>query len=255
MLHLYGPRRSSLGIARAEELLAGGELGRVDEADVLNYAGPLLAMRGDFETAREWVARALSLWRETGTITKKGMDWLGEASLIELLSQDWPAAERNLRAQCAIMDKPGRGHNFATCAAYLAHCLCAQSRDDEAEEWAGRSEAMAPSWDVLTQALWRSARAKVRARAGSGEEAEALAREAVQFAERTDALWERADAYMDLCEVLGYAGRNDEAAAAVKEALRCYEQKELLVGAARARDILQGLREPARPSGGRSAPR
>ena len=68
--------------------------------------------------------------------------------------------------------------------------------------------------------LWRQARAKVLARRGDHAEAERLAREAVAIAESTDFLNEQADTYADLAEVLSVAGRAQEAALALGQALR-----------------------------------
>ena len=68
MLHAWGPRSSSVGLARARELLAQDDLGRTDEADVLDYMAPLLAIRGEFEAARASVRRAHLFWREAGVL-------------------------------------------------------------------------------------------------------------------------------------------------------------------------------------------
>ena len=90
--------------------------------------------------------------------------------------------------------------------------------------------------------LWRQVRAKVLARRGEHAEAERLAREAVAICEETDMLDAQGDAYADLAEVLLLAGRADEAAAALEQALERYERKGNVVMAARTRDRLEALR-------------
>jgi len=85
---------------------------------------------------------------------------------------------------------------------------------------------------------WRSVRAKLLARQGELERAEALAREAVALAAETDFLVLRADALMDLAEVLRAAGRDDEAVPCVEQALELDEQKGNIVGAERGRSSL-----------------
>jgi hypothetical protein len=59
---------------------------------------------------------------------------------------------------------------------------------------------------------WRGPRAKVLAARGERDEAERLAREAVELAERTDFLNLRGDALANLAEVTG-SGLEDAAAA------------------------------------------
>ena len=66
---------------------------------------------------------------------------------------------------------------------------------------------------------------KVRARANAFDDAEALAREAVSMAARSDFLTAHAEALMDLAEVLELASKPDESAAALEEAIRYYERK------------------------------
>jgi ATP/maltotriose-dependent transcriptional regulator MalT len=79
---------------------------------------------------------------------------------------------------------------------------------------------------------WRRVRAKLSARRGDAEEAERLAREATAFAARTDRLAEHAAAVADLAEVLRFAGRLEESAAAVQEAVSLYERKGNVAAAA-----------------------
>jgi ATP/maltotriose-dependent transcriptional regulator MalT len=95
-------------------------------------------------------------------------------------------------------------------------------------------ETAAPE-DVASQVLWRSTRAKVLARRGEAEPAEAAAREAVEIADRSDLLNTQADARLDLAEVLTAAGRVGEARAAAAEAARLYERKGNRPSLARAR--------------------
>jgi hypothetical protein len=86
--------------------------------------------------------------------------------------------------------------------------------------------------------LWRQLRAKTLALRGQGEDAEELAREAVALAEPTDAIDMRADALVDLAEVLRLVGRTDDRKALLEGAVRLYEQKGNAVSAGRARSVL-----------------
>ena len=95
----------------------------------------------------------------------------------------------------------------------------------------------------MAQALWRQVQALVHARRGHHTQAEQLAREAVAISERTDALNGQGDALCDLAEVLHAAGRSDEAAAALAQALERYEQKKNLAMSAQVRERLAALQD------------
>jgi hypothetical protein len=77
----------------------------------------------------------------------------------------------------------------------------------------------------MTQVVWRGTAARVL----DGEEAEALAREAVAIAERTDLLWQHGDAMLDLAEVLRRSGRADEADRAERSGLALHDRKGIAV--------------------------
>ena len=76
---------------------------------------------------------------------------------------------------------------------------------------------------------------------GQHDEAERLARQAVEFARQSDSpLW-RGDILSSLGEVLAAAGRRDEARAAFRDALACYERKQVIPHAKRVRQRLLTL--------------
>jgi hypothetical protein len=77
--------------------------------------------------------------------------------------------------------------------------------------------------------------AKVLARQGHLAEAERLARATLGLVEQTDALSRHADALLALAEVLELGGSQQEAEAAVNEALVLYDKKGSPAAAARVR--------------------
>ena len=93
--------------------------------------------------------------------------------------------------------------------------------------------------------LWRQVRAKVLARRGERAEAERLAREAVAVGEDTDMLNVQGAAYDDLADVLALAGKVDEAAVALEQALVSYERKGNRVSTQRVQTRLAKLRAAA----------
>jgi tetratricopeptide (TPR) repeat protein len=129
----------------------------------------------------------------------------------------------------------------------LAQALYAQDRFDEAGELCARTAAAAAADDIVTQAIWRGVKAKLLAREGRLEKAEALARGAVEMVEPTDLLTHRGDALLDLAEVLSAQSPESEYQRIVDLALSRYQAKGNAVGAARARSLLGRL------SGGRNA--
>jgi tetratricopeptide (TPR) repeat protein len=127
-----------------------------------------------------------------------------------------------------------RGY-LSTVAAFLAQTLYGQGRLDEADDLARRAQASAAPDDLWSQVLSRGTRAKVGASRGAHEEAERYAREAVELAAATDALDLHGNALVDLADTLALAGRNEEAAVCVADALRLYERKGNEVSGERAR--------------------
>nr|MBA3244340.1 tetratricopeptide repeat protein [Actinomycetota bacterium] len=126
----------------------------------------------------------------------------------------------------------------------LAQALYALDRLDEADAWASRAAELGASVDG-PQMVWQQVRAKVLARRGEDGQAEQLAREAVALGEATDDLNGQGDTYADLAEVLLLAGKPDEAAAALEQALERYERKGNVVSARRVRARLTELQAAA----------
>jgi tetratricopeptide (TPR) repeat protein len=121
----------------------------------------------------------------------------------------------------------------------LGNALYVQGRYDEAERLTYECEAASRPNDVHSQILWRSTRAKTLARRGEHDAAELLAREAVAFASDSDFHPARADALMDLAEVLDIAGDTEGAMTATEAAIRFYELKGNVLATRRAQALLQ----------------
>jgi class 3 adenylate cyclase/tetratricopeptide (TPR) repeat protein len=216
-----------------------------------------LAMLGRFDEARAILAEVRADLADRG-----GGIWLaaltGQTSVeVELLAGDPDAAVEFGEEGSTLLDGLGERSMLSTAAGKLAQALYALDRLEEAESWAGRAEELGASDDAITQMLWRQVRAKVLARRGEHPEAERLAREAVAIGEGTDMLDAQGDTHADLGEVLLLAGQEDEAAAALQQALARYERKGNLVMAGRARVRLEELPDtaPARAAQIAPAPR
>jgi ATP/maltotriose-dependent transcriptional regulator MalT len=94
---------------------------------------------------------------------------------------------------------------------------------------------------VGAQFSWRALRAKALAHHGSLDEAEALAREAVERARTTDTIAQRASVLLAYAEVLRLSGRTSAAAEAIDDACVLLESKGSLAASRNARAKLREL--------------
>ena len=166
--------------------------------------------------------------------------WLAEIATLE---GDHEAAARYLRR--AYETAKAVGSSVSEVAPQLGRVLCALGRHDEAEPLAELGRELAVEGDVWPEMLWRQVQALVHAYRGNHAEAELLGKEAVAISNRTDALNAQGDALCDLAEVLSRAGRTDEAAATLEQALERYERKKNLAMLAQVRPKLEELRKAA----------
>ena len=200
-----------------------------------------LAMVGRVDEARAILAESRAQLAERGGAWELGVLNGLESVSVELLAGDPRAAATYGAEGCSLLERQGERGVLSSAAGLLGQALYELDRLDAADEWAGRAAEIGGSDDLLTQHLWRRVRAKVLARRGEHAEAEQLAREAVTISEKTDQLVVQGDVYVDLAEVLSLAGRPEEAAAALRQALGCYRLKGNLVSGQRAETRLAQL--------------
>jgi tetratricopeptide (TPR) repeat protein len=198
------------------------------------------AFEGRFDEARDLLSAATSIDEELGGGRGSGFQYT-PAGMIELLAGDTTRAEQELRTGYEMLRERGDTWFLCGVAAELADVLWLQGRDDEALELTRLSEETAGKNVLVAQMMWRGARAKVLARRGQPEEAEALAREGVTLIRRTDYVLYQADALTDLAEVLRLQDRREEAASAASEARRLYEQKGNVVAARNLQALVEEI--------------
>lgn len=230
---LFGPTPVSEAIAQCEDLLAQGLGRRRAEGIVLCALALLRAMNGEFEAARDLYRRGRAMLRDLGqgvTAASTGI----EMARVELLAGGLVTTERELREDHAFLQACGETYFRSTLAALLARIVLARGGDDEALALTVAAQGIAAPDDFDAQALWRSVRAPILARAGDLVQAEALARAALEYAGRTEGLILRADTHAALAAVLDLAGRGDEALAAMAEATALYAGKGDRVSGARS---------------------
>jgi tetratricopeptide (TPR) repeat protein len=177
--------------------------------------GVLAALAGEFEVSRRLTATSRTAMAEAGAQVYYAANamFVGHCLLVE---GDAVGAAEVLQDGWEILGGLGERGLRSTVGTKYAWALYELGRDEEAETIAREARALTLDDDVTTQCYYRIVLARLRARAGRLDEAAQLAREAVDWALRTDSTWHRIDAYRALAEVTA-----DEAAAA--EAARLVE--------------------------------
>jgi len=232
-----GPRRADEAILTFDAVA-----GETPPPSSLLDRAILAAMLGRFDEAWPLAREASARLEEMGADPV-----INEGSLaqIAMLAGDHEAAASRLRRLFGHLEQRYVRSAFSAFAVLLGRVLCELGRFDEAEPLAQIGRDQGVEEELQVQALWRQVQARVLAYRGECESAEALAREAIAIVEQTDGLNMAGDAYCDLADVLTAAGRTDEAAGALEQALECYERKKNLAMVAQVRPKLEKLRQGA----------
>src|SRR3954465_15058044 len=227
-----GPTPVDPAIDRAHLFLRESEGDRLLTASILSSLAVLLAMRGEFSEARAQWAVARALWEELGMPHQQAIRAI-DASTIELLAGDAEAAERELRTGYDLLVEIGDVHLRPMLAAYLAAVLVEKGKLEDADALATYAESHSWDDDIVTEVMWRVARAQIKAHKAEAVEAERLGREAVDLAAPTDFVDLQATALLALARVLREAG-SPQAASVAAQAQAVYERKGNIVGAGQA---------------------
>jgi class 3 adenylate cyclase/tetratricopeptide (TPR) repeat protein len=230
---LFGPTPVRQAIDGCERFLADGLGDRQVEGSIQCMLAQLKAMNGDLEEARTLYRRGRTMLRELGqgvNAASTGID----IARVELLGGDLALAEREVRNDYDFLAKMGETYFLSTMAGLLSRIVRDQGRDAEALALSQAAEAATAADDMESQALWRSIRAPIVARAGDAALAEELARSALDMVRKTEAPNLQGDALCELASVLRLNGKAEEARQAIVEAIALYEAKGNVVSTARA---------------------
>jgi class 3 adenylate cyclase/tetratricopeptide (TPR) repeat protein len=226
---LYGPTPVPQVIERCDWIERASD-NRAAEAGALRTRGVAYAMLGRFDEGRELVARSARVLDDLG-LRLRAAFVSDAAGYVETLAGDPAAAERALRAGYDTIEELGERAYLSTVSALLAHAIRAQGRGEEAAMFCSLAEETGAEDDITTQVLWRTARARLVADEGRGDEAMRLARAAVALAEETDDITMQADALVDLAEVVNASGDREGSEAALRRAHDLYVAKGNVVSA------------------------
>jgi tetratricopeptide (TPR) repeat protein len=191
-------------------------------------------MNGEFGRARELIEAARAMFVDLGQ-TYALASSAESSGLVEMLAGDLSAAELELRRGVELLEGMGERAYLSTLGAMLADVLELIGKDGEADRFARTSQEASDPDDIDSQARWRAVKAKLLAKKGLWEPAEALAREAVRLAAPTDVLNLHGHCYLALGVVLQASGSQTEAGEAFAEAVRAFDRKGNVAAAARAR--------------------
>jgi class 3 adenylate cyclase/tetratricopeptide (TPR) repeat protein len=239
----WGPLPLKVAERRSQEALA--EAGRSGVSSLAATAYRVLARiaahRDDLDEARRFVEAASDITREESSLLPRAVDCISRA-LVDMFSDDLAAAEEVLRGGYLQLEKMGGAGPRVNVATLLARVRLLRGRNDDAEELTRLCERLAAPDQADAQVKWRSIRAIAVARRGEPGEAERLAREAVYLAGKTDQLDSRAEAHVDLAEVLLLGGRGREAKHELERAIALFQEKGNEVGERNARRLLARTR-------------
>jgi tetratricopeptide (TPR) repeat protein len=235
---LHGPTPVSEATERCRQIVGDVAGDRRAEGLVTIILGWLEAMGGDFESARGLSERGRAILDDLGTNVLAASTVSSE---IEMLAGDPAAAEADLRRDFDALTELGETYLRSTVAGDLAQAVYVQGRHDEALDLATVAEDLASEDDVISQAFWRSVRAKVLAQRGRVDEALPLAEQAVDLIRGTDSPVTLARTLVDLAEVESLGDRFEDAHNALTEAAALLERKENVVAAQRVAERLEAL--------------
>jgi predicted ATPase/class 3 adenylate cyclase len=248
----YGPTPVGEAMERCEEILTHTEGDMRTQGIVTGLLGRLEAMRGNFERARWLYNAGRAVLEEMGQSVAAASTSL-DSGAVEMLAGDPEAAERELRRDYAALQEMGEKVLLSTIVGELARAVYERGDHDQAEELSRTAEELAAEEDVISQALWRTVRARVLAPRGEHDAAHSLAEEAIELLRPTGELVLQADALLDLAEVLERSADGAAARRALDDALALFERKGDIVSAAATRDRINSL-EAGPLSGSASSP-
>jgi class 3 adenylate cyclase/tetratricopeptide (TPR) repeat protein len=236
-----GPTPVEEGIHRCQEIRSRADGDRKAMATALFTEAKFEAMAGRLEDAQPRIEEARAMLEDVALTVWLAGPLTQMSAWVKLYAGDPEGAEKELRWGVETLEEIGELAWLPTVAGILAEAIYVQGRLDEAAAAVSLGQASAGPDDAYSQGLLKAVQAKIDARAGRGDSAEQLAREAVAAVAETDFLFLQAFTAMALGEVLMLLGRADAAEVALDKAIALAERKGHAVTAERARALLASV--------------
>jgi ATP/maltotriose-dependent transcriptional regulator MalT len=186
---IYGPTDRDTAVRWADETQRTGTESPMTTAGVAMVRSHVALMDGDFAESHRQMRIADDAFAAIGYELMRSASGQFYAH-IELAAGNPAEAERLAREYYEYGGALGDTSYRPTTGAHLVTALAVQGRLDEAEALADEVDAMSADADIINFAMTRGARARVAAARGDRDRAKELAREAIDFALRTDfVLW------------------------------------------------------------------
>jgi tetratricopeptide (TPR) repeat protein len=235
--YVFGPTPVTEGLERIRALENALPPESIMRAGLGSAKGRLLAMSGDIDRGRELQAIARQTLGNAGLHTASASTAMARG-WIEERAGDFARAEEVMREGMDELERLNDRSFRSTLAVNLADCLFYQGRFDEVGPVLELARELTAYDDVTNLIHLHLLEGGLLALDGRLEEAEAEGRRAVELADTTDHVDQRATARFYLAITLARAGRDTEAAALASEGLGLIAAKGDVTGLVVARNRL-----------------
>jgi hypothetical protein len=185
--------------------------------------GAIESLLGNFDEARRLYDEGAGQLRELGEPPPGGS--FEARWRMETLADNPAAAEAQISQSYDLLHSAGDLAHASTAAVFRAISCFDLGRFDDAWRFAEECRETSASDDAINQYLWRAVEAKLLARQGRLDDAEALIRETVEWTDRTDEFVGRSYVCHVVADLSLIAGRRDDALSALHRALELAEPK------------------------------
>ena len=239
-------RMPAYGLTHVEEALLSVRAmlaeatGIVGQASAHRSIGKLLAMRGEFDAAREHLHAGVESTREAGLLVDAAAASMSLA-FVEQRAGAPATAEAQLREGIDELARLGNSSYRGTAMLQLAELLATRGAYDEAAHLCSTVRDTIRTDDLSDVIAVDSLEAFLSAQSGAYEEGERLSTRAVEVAATIDMYDPKARAYEWHARTLALVGKPDEAREAAAIALSIYETKGDVPASAWARELVDSL--------------
>jgi tetratricopeptide (TPR) repeat protein len=236
---VYGPDPVRKAIAECNAIRAS-TTDRASAANVMAVLGTLLGLDGRVAEGRTVSDQGLEIYEDLGYHRGIHLIWAPVRIELERAAGSLAEAARLGQAAYEAIEELGFRGFAGTQAAYLAAVLLELGNAADAAHFLDVARSEVPTYDVQVVAVLHAVEARILSSRRRFRQAEERAREAVELADATDNLTDRARIHLALADVLRQrGGRDEEADDAVTEARRLFRRKGNRAALAR---ILDGHR-------------